>query len=54
MRTMDARQLDGLSYYCDIVSREYREFASQQEVVPLSKNPRTRSRGSDAAGCVTS
>lgn len=35
----DARQLDGRWCYRDILSREYREFASQHEVVALSKNP---------------
>jgi hypothetical protein len=35
----DARQVDGRWYYRDIVSREYREFASQTHVIPLSKNP---------------
>jgi hypothetical protein len=35
----DARQVDGRWYYRDIVSREYREFASQNHVIPRSKNP---------------
>ena len=35
----DARQVDGRWYFRDIVSREYREFASQNHVIPQSKNP---------------
>ena len=35
----DARQVDGLWYFRDIVSREYREFPSQNHVIPQSKNP---------------
>jgi hypothetical protein len=34
----DARQVDGRWYYRDIVSREYREFPSQDHLIPLSKN----------------
>ena len=35
----DARQVDGRWYFRDIVSREYREFASQNHVIPQAKNP---------------
>jgi hypothetical protein len=35
----DARHVDGRWYFRDIVSREYREFASQNHVIPQSKNP---------------
>ena len=35
----DARQVDGRWYYRDIVSCEYREFPSQNHLIPLSKNP---------------
>ena len=35
----DARQVDGRWYYRDLLNRKYREFASQHDVVPLSKNP---------------
>ncbi len=34
----DARQVDGRWYYRDVVSREYREFPSQDHLIPLSKN----------------
>jgi hypothetical protein len=34
----DARQVDGRWYYRDIVSREYREFRSQNHVITLFKN----------------
>jgi hypothetical protein len=37
----DARQVDGRWYFRDIVSREYREFASQAHVISQSKNPRS-------------
>jgi hypothetical protein len=37
----DARQVDGRWYYRDLLTREYREFASQLDVVPLRKNPPT-------------
>jgi len=35
----DARRVQGQWYYRDIVSREYREFRFQDDVIPLSKNP---------------
>jgi hypothetical protein len=34
----DARQVDGRWYYRHIVSGEYREFPSQNHLIPLSKN----------------
>jgi hypothetical protein len=35
----DARQVDGRWHYRDLLTREYREFPSQHDVVPLSQNP---------------
>jgi hypothetical protein len=40
----DARQVDGRWYYRDLLTLEYREFASQHDVVALSKNGPTDRR----------
>ena len=32
----NARQVDGRWYYRDIVSREYREFPSQNHLIPVA------------------